>query len=97
MRAEISNVHVMELQLPRDFESSKDMGFWASSPIVFYGAVFRHHGLADSIISDRHLKFTAKFWKELMRLCGVELCMSTGNHPQTDVNSEIMNRMVQNY
>ena len=32
-----------------------------------------------------------------MKLCGIQLKMSTSKHPQTDGSSEIMNRMVENY
>eukprot|EP00171_Calliarthron_tuberculosum_P007413 IDg7413t1 len=63
----------------------------------FFNTVFRHHGLPDTIVSDRDPKFTARFWKELMHRCGVSLCMSTSHHPQTDGASEIMNRMVENF
>ena len=64
---------------------------------TFFSNIFRHHGIPDSIVSDRDPKFTSKFWKRLMELCGVKLKMSSSRHPQTDGASEIMNRMVENY
>ena len=64
---------------------------------AFFSCIFKLHGLPDSIVSDRDPKFTSNFWKSLMKLCGVELKMSTSRHPQTDGSSEIMNRMVENY
>ena len=63
----------------------------------FFTNIFKHHGLPDSIVSDRNSKFTSEFWKRLMDLCGIKLKMSTSRHPQTDGASEIMNRMVENY
>eukprot|EP00171_Calliarthron_tuberculosum_P000149 IDg149t1 len=63
----------------------------------FYEHIFRHHGLPDSIVSDRDPKFTSKFWSELMSQCGVRLKMSSSYHAQTDGSSEIMNRMLENY
>lgn len=63
----------------------------------FFRYIMPHHGLPDAIISDRDPKFTSKFWKELMNLCGVKLRMSSSRHPQTDGASEVMNRMVENY
>jgi len=63
----------------------------------FFTNIFKHHGLPDSIVSDRDSKFTSEFWKRLMELCGIKLKMSTSRHPQTDGASEIMNRMVENY
>ena len=44
-------------------------------------------------MSDRDPKFTSKFWKCLMELCGLKLKMSSNRHPQTDGSSEIMNRI----
>ena len=48
-------------------------------------------------MSDRDPKFTSKFWKKLMILCGITLQMSSSHHPQTDGISEVMNRMIENY
>ena len=42
------------------------------------------HGLLSSIVSDRDSKFTSKWWRELHRLLGAKLLMSTSFHPQTD-------------
>ena len=50
----------------------------------FHGNVFKSNGLPDEIVSDRDLKFTSKFWRALMDLCGIKLKMSTSRHPQTD-------------
>ena len=63
----------------------------------FFPNIFKHHGMPDSITSDRDPKFTSKFWDHLMKLCGVKLKMSASKHPQTDGATEIMNIMVENY
>lgn len=64
---------------------------------TFFSDIFKHHGLPDSIVSDRDPKFTSEFWKRLMELSGIQLKMSSSRHPQTDGASEIMNRLVENY
>jgi transposase InsO family protein len=58
----------------------------------FFDNVFRHHGMPTTIISDRDSKFTSHFWQELHRHMDVKLAMSTAYHPQTDGQTEVMNK-----
>ena len=57
--------------------------------------IYRNHGLPTKIISDRDSLFMSKFWKELFRSLGTKLAPSTAYHPQTDGQSEIANRKVE--
>ena len=61
----------------------------------FTADIFRLHGLPASIISDRDSKFTSKFWQHLMQRLGTRIAMSTANHPQTDGQTERMNRTLE--
>ena len=54
--------------------------------------VMRLHGIPESIVSDQDTNFTSIFWKELHRLMGSKLLMSTVFHPQTDGAMEQANR-----
>lgn len=56
--------------------------------------IVRLHGVAESIVSDRDSKFTSAFWKEVHRLLGTRLLMSTAFHPQTDGSTERANRSI---
>ncbi|HVX00352.1 MAG TPA: DDE-type integrase/transposase/recombinase, partial [Candidatus Babeliaceae bacterium] len=62
---------------------------------LFFREVVRHHGLPTAIISDRDPRFTSHFWGELWRLLGTKLKMSSSYHPQTDGQTERVNRVME--
>jgi hypothetical protein len=46
------------------------------------------HGMPKSMVSDRDPRITARFWRELSRVLGSEVSLSTAHHPQSDGQSE---------
>ena len=62
---------------------------------IFLREVVRHHGIPKAIISDRDPRFTSIFWRSLWKLMGTKLKMSSAYHPQTDGQTERMNRTLE--
>ncbi|POM66329.1 Pol protein [Phytophthora palmivora] len=62
---------------------------------LFLDSVFCYHGLPETIVSDRDPRFTGAFWDTLFQLLGTKLTMSTADHPQTDDQTERVNRVLE--
>jgi len=62
---------------------------------LFIENIFKLHGLAKNIISDRDPKFTSKFWKSLFKTLETELRFSTAFHPETDGQTERLNQTLE--
>ena len=64
---------------------------------LFVNQVFRLHGMPEVIISDRDPRFVSKFWGEMFSLLGTDLRFSTAFHPETDGQSEVTIRVLENF
>jgi hypothetical protein len=62
---------------------------------IFYREVVRHHGIPSSIVSDRDARFTSNFWRSLWQLTGTKLSMSSAYHPETDGQTEVTNKILE--
>ena len=59
--------------------------------------IFRLHGMPQSIVSGKDVVFTSKFWVVLFRLQGSDVTISPAYHPQTDGQTEVVNRSLEQY
>jgi hypothetical protein len=62
---------------------------------MFVDKVFRSHGVPKTLLSDRDPRFTSDLFREISKLLGVRQAMSTAFHPQTDGQTERVNRVVE--
>ena len=59
--------------------------------------VWKLHGLPESVVSDRGPQFMAELTKELNRILGIQMKLSTAFHPQTDGQTERINQELEQY
>nr|ABD63115.1 hypothetical protein 18.t00011 [Asparagus officinalis] len=65
-----------------------------SAAQLFFEHVWKHFGLSNSIISDRDRRFLRHFWDSLWSLMDTRQKKSTIFHPQTDGQTEVVNRTI---
>ena len=78
------------IALPRGYTA-------ASLATTFFKEIYRLLGLPNSIVFDRNPLFLSNFWKELFKQLKTKLLHSSAYHPQTDGQTEVVNRCLENY
>jgi len=63
---------------------------------LFFTEIVRLHSLPRSIISDRDVKFTGRFWCTLWKKLDTQFNFSSAYHPQTYRKMEVVNRSLGN-
>jgi len=64
---------------------------------LFVQEIVKLHGFPTSIISDRDRLFMSTFWTELFKEADTKLKMTLAYHPQTDGQSEAVDKCVETY
>jgi hypothetical protein len=64
---------------------------------AFISNIVRLHGMPLSIVSDHDHIFLSNFWWSLFQLHGTALCYSSSYHPQLDGQTEVINRILEQY
>lgn len=64
---------------------------------VFIDHVYRLNGAPANIVSDRDPLFVSTFWREFLGQLGITQSLSSSYYPQSDEQSEVLNRCLENY
>ena len=64
---------------------------------LFQDNVWKLHGLPESVVSDKGPQFAVELTRELNRMLGIKMKLSTVFHPQTDGQIERMNQELEQY
>ncbi|GKD68163.1 RNA-directed DNA polymerase [Tanacetum coccineum] len=63
---------------------------------LYFAKIVKLHGVPKMLISDRDVKFVIHFWRTLWTRLGSKLQFSSSHHPQTDGQTEVVNRSLVN-
>ena len=64
---------------------------------LFVNTVVRNHGFPKTLVSDRDSVFLNAVWEEILRLSGTKLNFTTTYHPQSNGQTEIRNKGLEQY
>jgi hypothetical protein len=63
---------------------------------LYFSEIVKLYSLPKTIVSDRNVRFTSHFWRTLRHMVGTKLKFYTAYHPQTDGQTEVVNRSLGN-
>ena len=78
------------------FYSCKKTNYETNISNLFFSKIVKLHGLPLSIVFDRDTKFVGHFWRTLCNKLGTSLSFSSAYHPQTDGQTEVVNKILGN-
>ncbi|CDI83776.1 Similar to Transposon MAGGYgagandpolgenehomologues, related [Eimeria praecox] len=67
----------------------------ANTVELLAGCLIRYHGFSDVLISDRDPRFQSTLWQRLCHRFHIKRAMSSAYHPQTDGQTEHVNRTLE--
>jgi hypothetical protein len=62
---------------------------------LYIDHVWKHHGVPQNLVTDRGSVFISHFWTALLQIIGTKQKLSTAYHPQTDGQTERVNRVIE--
>ena len=78
------------------FIACKKTNYATNISNMFFSKIVKLHGFPLSIVYDRYTKFVRHFWRTLWKKLGTNLSFSSTYHPQTDGQTEVVNRILGN-
>ncbi|GKB53515.1 RNA-directed DNA polymerase, partial [Tanacetum coccineum] len=69
---------------------------WEDVSLDFVLEIIKLHGVPKTLTSDRDVKFVSHFWRTLWTRLGSKLQFSSSHHPQTNRQTEVVNRSLGN-
>jgi hypothetical protein len=87
--------YVCRLTKMSHFLPFNEEGFTSEHLATMFNYIFRLYEIPQNIVSDRGPIFTSKFWRAFCS--GVKLNFSNAYHPQSDGQTECVNRVLVQY